>query len=109
MWQFTCGSYSEMNLFLASGSYVYYVEAHKEFSLVIFINFCVQTFISLGEVFFFESRSFFILMTDQMKYLVNGMYPELASTTGIFEKIQVSKRASQVALVVKNPPSKQET
>ena len=44
-----------------------------------------------------------------MKYLVNGMYPELASTTGIFEKIQVSKRASQVALVVKNPPSMQET
>ena len=34
MWQFTCGSYSEMNLFLASGSYVYCVEAHKEFSLV---------------------------------------------------------------------------
>ena len=48
-------------------------------------------------------------MTDQMKYLVNGMYPELASTTGIFEKIQVSKRANQVALVVKNLPSMQET
>lgn len=54
MWQFTCGSSSEMNLFLASGSYVYYVEAHMgEFSLVIFINFCVQIFISLGKVFFF--------------------------------------------------------
>ena len=48
-------------------------------------------------------------MTDQMKYLVNGMYPELASSTGIFEKIQVSKRANQVVLVVKNLPSMQET
>ena len=63
----------------------------------------------MGEIAFSESRSFFILMTDQMKYLVNGMYPELASTTGIFEKIQVSKRANQVALVVKNLPSMQET
>ena len=48
-------------------------------------------------------------MTDQMKYLVNGMYPELASTTGIFEKIPVSNSANQLALVVKNLPSMQET
>lgn len=43
-----------------------------------------------------------------MKYLV-VMYPELASTTGIFEKIQVSKKGFQVTLVVKNLPSVQET